>query len=81
MTPLPLAAVIPAAGSSSRMGHFKPLLRVNGQTLIQRALSVFRQNRIDDFIAVTEHRRPLCDCRLVDSIGRSQASGCHGSVV
>jgi len=81
MNALPLAAVIPAAGSSSRMGHFKPLLRVNGQTLIQRAMSVFRQNRIDDFIVVTEHRRPLCACRLADSIGRSQASGCHGSVV
>ena len=39
------------------MGHFKPLLRVNGQTLIQRAISVFRQNRIDDIIVVTGHRR------------------------
>ena len=57
MTSLPLVAVIPAAGSSSRMGHFKPLLRVNGQTLIQRAISVFRQNRIDDIIVVTGHRR------------------------
>jgi CTP:molybdopterin cytidylyltransferase MocA len=38
------------------MGHFKPLLRVNGQTLIQRAISVFRRNRIDDIIVVTGHR-------------------------
>lgn len=56
MTSQPFVAVIPAAGSSSRMGHFKPLLRVNGQTLIQRAISVFRQNRIDDIIVVTGHR-------------------------
>jgi CTP:molybdopterin cytidylyltransferase MocA len=56
MNALPLAAVIPAAGSSSRMGHFKPLLRVHGQTLIHRAISVFRQNRIDDIIVVTGHR-------------------------
>ena len=56
MTPLPLAAIIPAAGSSSRMGHFKPLLQVDGQSLTQRAIAVFRQNRIDDIIVVTGHR-------------------------
>ena len=56
MTSLPLAAIIPAAGSSSRMGQFKPLLQVDGQSLIQRAISVFRQNRIDDIIVVVGHR-------------------------
>jgi molybdenum cofactor cytidylyltransferase len=56
MNPLPFAAIIPAAGSSSRMGHFKPLLQVDGKSLIQRAISVFRQNRIDDIIVVVGHR-------------------------
>ena len=33
------AAVIPAAGLSSRMGDFKPLLRFNGSTVIESAVS------------------------------------------
>jgi len=65
MNPLPFAAIIPAAGSSSRMGHFKPLLQVDGQTLIQRAISVFRQNRIDDIIVVTGHRADDLEAALV----------------
>ena len=51
-----VAAIILAAGSSQRMGRFKPLLQVNGQTLIQRAIAVFRKNRIEDIIVVTGHR-------------------------
>lgn len=65
MTSLPFVAVIPAAGSSSRMEHFKPLLRVNGQTLIQRAISVFRQNRIDDIIVVVGHRAVDLEAALI----------------
>jgi CTP:molybdopterin cytidylyltransferase MocA len=56
MTPLPFAAVILAAGRSSRLGRFKPLLQVEGRTLIQRAVALFRQNRIEDIIVVTGHR-------------------------
>ena len=56
MNAMPCAAIILAAGRSSRMGHFKPLLRVDGQTLIQRTISIFRKNRIDDIIVVTGHR-------------------------
>ena len=51
-----IAAIILAAGSSTRMGQFKPLLQVNGQTLIHRAIAVFRKNRIEDIIVVTGHR-------------------------
>jgi CTP:molybdopterin cytidylyltransferase MocA len=51
-----VAAIILAAGSSTRMGQFKPLLQVNGQTLIQRAIAVFRKNRLEDIIVVTGHR-------------------------
>jgi molybdenum cofactor cytidylyltransferase len=76
MTPLPVAAIIPAAGSSSRMGHFKPLLQVDGQCLIQRAISVFRQNRIDDIIVVVGHRAADLEAALVKEevrIARNEA--------
>jgi len=76
MTPLPVAAIIPAAGSSSRMGHFKPLLQVDGQTLVQRAISVFRQNRIDDIIVVVGHRAADLEAALVKEevrIARNEA--------
>ena len=76
MTPLPVAAIIPAAGSSSRMGHFKPLLQVDGQSLIQRAISVFRQNRIDDIIVVVGHRAADLEAALVKEevcIARNEA--------
>ncbi len=76
MTPLPLAAIIPAAGSSSRMGQFKPLLQVDGQSLIQRAISVFRQNRIDDIIVVVGHRAADLEAALVQEevrIARNEA--------
>jgi CTP:molybdopterin cytidylyltransferase MocA len=46
MTPLSIAEVILAAGRSSRMGQFKPSLKIDRHTLIQRAISVFQQNRI-----------------------------------
>jgi len=56
MSDMPFAAIILAAGRSSRMGRFKPLLEIDGQTLIQRTIALFRQNRIDDIIVVTGHR-------------------------
>ncbi len=56
MTSPSIAAVILAAGRSSRMGQFKPLLKVDGQTLIHRAISAFRQNRVESIIAVTGYR-------------------------
>ena len=37
-----LAAIILAAGVSSRMGNFKPMLQVDGQTMIQRVVASMR---------------------------------------
>ena len=56
MSPLLFAAVILAAGRSSRMGQFKPLMKINGQTLIHHAISVFQHNLITDIIVVAGHR-------------------------
>jgi len=58
------------------MGHFKPLLQVDGQSLIQRAISVFRQNRIDDIIVVVGHRAADLEAALVTEevrIARNEA--------
>ncbi len=52
-----MAAVILAAGHSSRMGLFKPLLTIGGQTLLERAISLFASCGIDDIRAVVGHCR------------------------
>jgi CTP:molybdopterin cytidylyltransferase MocA/5'-deoxynucleotidase YfbR-like HD superfamily hydrolase len=52
-----LAAIVPAAGLSSRMGDFKPLLEIRGRTLLERALGVFRDAGVRDVVVVAGHRR------------------------
>lgn len=64
MNALSFTAIILAAGRSSRMRQFKPLLQLDGQTLIQRAISVFRQNCIEDIIVVTGHQAPNLEAAL-----------------
>jgi CTP:molybdopterin cytidylyltransferase MocA len=86
MNALPIAAVILAAGRSSRLGQFKPLLSVGGQTLIQRAISLFRQNRIEDIIVVTGHRAAELEAALAQETVRiarndAYARGMFSSVV
>jgi CTP:molybdopterin cytidylyltransferase MocA/HD superfamily phosphodiesterase len=51
-----LAAVILAAGYSSRMGELKPLLDVGGVTALERAVTLFRTAGIRDVRVVTGHR-------------------------
>jgi molybdenum cofactor cytidylyltransferase len=51
-----LAAIVLAAGRSSRMGDLKPLLEVEGRTLLEWAVSGFHGAGVDDVIVVTGHR-------------------------
>ncbi|CCH49106.1 DVU_1551 family NTP transferase [Pseudodesulfovibrio piezophilus] len=51
-----LAAVIPSAGLSSRMGSFKPLLPLGSGTVLSRCIEVFRQNGVARIIVVTGKR-------------------------
>ncbi|MGE5228880.1 MAG: DVU_1551 family NTP transferase [Deltaproteobacteria bacterium] len=46
-----------AAGRSSRMGAFKPLLEVDGRTLLERAVGVFTGAGVGDVVVVAGHRR------------------------
>lgn len=51
-----LAAIILAAGFSSRMADFKPLMRLGEETLLARCAALFRQAKIRTIIAVTGDR-------------------------
>lgn len=52
------AAVILAAGLSSRLGEFKPLVRLGDATLLERAARLLRQSGAEDILAVAGHRAP-----------------------
>jgi len=51
-----LAGLILAAGVSSRMGAFKPMLPVDGQTMIRRVAEMMRRAGADPIVAVTGYR-------------------------
>lgn len=55
------AAIILAAGYSRRMGMFKPLLRLGGQTVIARAVSLFRQAGLADIRVVAGYAHELLE--------------------
>jgi len=53
-----MKAIILAAGEGSRMGKLaqnipKPLLDINGKSIIQRQITLFHEKKIDDIIIVT----------------------------
>lgn len=52
------AAIILAAGFSSRMGEFKPLLPLGGRTLLEWCVSSFQVAGITNVLVVTGHRGP-----------------------
>jgi alpha-ribazole phosphatase len=51
-----IVALIPAAGYSSRMGDFKPLLPLGRSTVIEEAVGRFRLAGINDVRVITGHR-------------------------
>ena len=56
MKPQKVSAVILAAGFSSRLKDFKPLLLLGEMTLLERAIRLFHQNGIRDTQVVVGHR-------------------------
>lgn len=48
--PQEYAAIILAAGASTRLGSFKPLVVLEGSTLVERVISAFSQNLVDVFL-------------------------------
>src|SRR5262249_10312801 len=52
-----LPAIVLAAGLSTRMGDFKPLMRLAGVPLIERVIeSLQASGSVDDIFVVTGHR-------------------------
>ena len=51
-----IAAIILAAGYSSRMGTPKPMLKIGDRTILERAIELFRDVGIEDVIVVVGHR-------------------------
>lgn len=51
-----LKGLIPAAGYSSRMGQFKPLLEAGGRSLLERAIFSLREGGVEEIWVVTGFR-------------------------
>ena len=54
-----IAAVIPAAGYSSRVGFFKPLLPTDSSLVMERSVHTFQQAGIEDIRVVIGHKADL----------------------
>lgn len=52
-----IAAIVLAAGLSSRMGQFKPLLPMGGMSFLERLTDSFRQAGVESILVVTGHRQ------------------------
>lgn len=59
MAVVKLAAVVLAAGSSSRMGRNKLLLELDGETLVRRAVRAAAEAGVDSVIVVLGHEEAL----------------------
>jgi molybdenum cofactor cytidylyltransferase len=86
--PIPhnLAAIVLAAGASSRMGRLKPLLPLAGVTALERAISVFHDAGIADVLVVVGNRadelRPVIERSGAHCITNTQwQQGMYSSVV
>ncbi|MEN8212314.1 MAG: DVU_1551 family NTP transferase [Thermodesulfobacteriota bacterium] len=52
-----ISAVIPAAGLSTRMHKYKPLLKLGNLTILEHTIKLFKKCNIADIIVVTGHNR------------------------
>lgn len=81
-----IVALIPAAGYSSRMGHFKPLLPLGNSSVIQEAVERFRRAGIEDIRVIIGHRAeeiaPVLEALKVKKIFNSDyANGMLSSIL
>ncbi len=61
-----IGAVVAAAGLSSRMGDFKPLLPFDGVTVIERCIANLRAAGASEIVVVTGHRASALTAHLRD---------------
>lgn len=62
-----IGAVIVAAGMSSRMGEFKPLLNIGSISIAQRIVATFHQAGVTKIAVVTGYNAPLLERHLANS--------------
>ncbi len=55
--PEEISAIILAAGYSSRMGDFKPLLKYGPRTVLERSVRLFQEAGVEDVLVVVGYRR------------------------
>jgi molybdenum cofactor cytidylyltransferase len=67
-----IAGIVLAAGYSSRMGSFKPLLPLGSSTAMEMALMSLRSGGVEDVVVVTGHRAEELRPRLT-SLGAREA--------
>ena len=60
------AAIILAAGYSSRMGMFKPLLELGNGTVLDRTISTFKHRSISDIMVVAGHNHEAIRSHLTN---------------
>lgn len=58
------AAVIVAAGMSSRMGDFKPMLNIGSISIAQRVVATFQQAGVDKIVMVTGYNAAVLERHL-----------------
>ena len=51
-----IGAIILAAGFSTRMRRFKPLLRIGEKTLLEHAIALFKESGVGDIVTVVGHQ-------------------------
>ena len=56
MTDMKIGAIILAAGLSTRIGEFKPLLTIGPRTFLGHTIHLFATSGINDIVVVTGHR-------------------------
>ncbi len=56
MAEMRVGAVIIAAGLSTRMGDFKPLLSIGSRTLLGHTINLFQTGGVEDIVVVTGHQ-------------------------
>ena len=62
-----IGAVITAAGMSSRMGDFKPLLKIGSMSIVQRIVATLRQAGAENIVMVTGYNAEALEHHLAGS--------------
>jgi molybdenum cofactor cytidylyltransferase len=81
-----ISAIILAAGFSKRMGQFKPLMELGGQTVVERVVSLYRSVGLTDIDVVVGYRgegikAALTSCGVRISVNREFEKGMYSSIV